>query len=74
VEGPVKTKEQGAAQQEAKGTKVRDDEGAETCSPLDPEVEAPINAAIHSEDVDFELANVDSNEDVEVTAPENGPP
>jgi hypothetical protein len=64
-------KEPGAAEQEAKGTKARDDEEAETSSPLDPEVEAPINAAIHLEDVDFELAIVDPNKDVDVTAPEN---
>ena len=66
-------KEQGAAEQETKRPKVRDDERSETCSPLDPEVEAPINAAIHLEDVDFELAIVDPNEDVEVS-PENARP
>jgi hypothetical protein len=67
-------KEQSAAEQEAEGTKVRADEEADTSSPLDPEVEAPINAAIHLEDVDFELAIVDPNKDVDVRAPENARP
>ena len=39
----------GPAEPDAEGTEDDDDE-TETFSPLDPEVEAPINAAVHSED------------------------
>jgi hypothetical protein len=39
-----------AAEPEAEETEVRNVEEEETFSPLDPEVEAPINAAVHFEE------------------------
>jgi hypothetical protein len=40
----------GAAEPEAKKPDARDVEERETFSPFDPEVEAPINAAVHFEE------------------------
>jgi hypothetical protein len=40
----------GAAEPEAKKTDARDVEDKATSSPLDPDVEAPINAAVHFEE------------------------
>jgi hypothetical protein len=44
----------GAAEPKATGTDERDAEEADTPSPLDPEVEGPINAAVHFEENDRE--------------------
>ena len=40
----------GAAEQGTTGRDPKDVEEPETSSPLDPEVEAPINAAVHFDD------------------------
>ena len=42
--------EHGAAEPDANGTEGTEDEQAEAFSPLDPEVEGPINAAVHFDD------------------------
>jgi hypothetical protein len=63
-----------AAEADADRTKASENERVEQFSPLDPEVEAPINAAVHFDDGDFEPAVSDPNKDVEVKAPENARP
>ena len=39
-----------AAEPDTTGTETSENEQAEAFSPLDPEVEAPINAAVHFDD------------------------
>ena len=42
--------EHGVAEPDTNGTETSEDEQVKTFSPLDPEVEAPINAAVHFDD------------------------
>lgn len=42
--------EHGAVEPDTNGTETSENEQVKTFSPLDPEVEAPINAAVHFDD------------------------